>query len=44
MRFQVREMLLEARVAWSTWKDLFFAKELSITMQHSPRWDESLPV
>lgn len=44
MSFQVREMLLEAGVAWSTWKDHFFAKELSIAVQHSPRWDESLPI
>lgn len=33
--FQVREMLLEAGVARSTWKEQGFAKESSITEQHS---------
>lgn len=32
-----------AGVAWSTGTGHCFAKELSITVQHSPRWDESLP-
>lgn len=42
--FQVREMLLEAGVARSTWKEQGFAKESSITLQHSPMWARSLPI
>lgn len=44
MSFQVREMLLEAGVVRITWEDHGFAKEFSITGQHSPMWAKSLPI